>query len=162
MACIYSSLMLMPVDDAITIFFTVPMFTMMFSLVFLRTPVKLWKMSAALLLLVGAILVVKPPLFFPPINLVRNAEGVDDNYLYCFGILMALGVALFGGLSNVSVAICGQIGTSMIVFYSGLIWMPVGIVASSFDPSQRFISHQLSDITSSEWAELMLQSNIQA
>lgn len=84
---------------------------------------------------------------------------VNHGHLYYFGVLLALGVALFGGLANVSVAVCGRgIDSSVLVFYCGLICVPVGLVASSFDPNQRFISSHIVDIPAMEWGHLVLQS----
>ncbi len=79
--------------------------------------------------------------------------------MYYVGVLLALGVALFGGLANVAVAVCGRgIDSSVLVFYCGLICIPVGLVASSFDPNQRIISRLIVNIPPQEWGELLLQS----
>ena len=65
MICIYSSLQLLPLGDAITMFFTIPLFTMVFAYIILGTAVKGWKIGFGFLLIVGVVLIVRPPFIFP-------------------------------------------------------------------------------------------------
>ena len=43
-------------------------------------------------------------------------RGSPHSKLYFFGVFLALGVALCGGVSNVSVAVCGRVNSSILVF----------------------------------------------
>ena len=86
-------------------------------------------------------------------------NAIPHSHMYFMGVFLALGVAVFGALANVAVAKCGSsIDSSVLVFWCGVICIPVGLVACSFDPRQRFISTHIVDIPASEWGELILQS----
>lgn len=86
-------------------------------------------------------------------------SAVPHGHMYFMGVLLALGVAIFGAIANVAIAKCGNsIDSSVLVFWCGVICIPVGLVSCSFDPRQRFISTHIIDIPASEWGELILQS----
>ena len=57
---------------AMTIIYSAPIFTMIFSFVFLRIKQGLYKIFFALILIVGVLLVIRPPFLFP--NLKPNVE----------------------------------------------------------------------------------------
>ena len=78
MICIYSSLQLLPLGDAITLFFTIPLFTMIFAFIILRTPIKIWKVTFGVILMTGVILIVRPPFIFPAGSDV-NVTSSDTN-----------------------------------------------------------------------------------
>ena len=61
--------------DALTIIYTGPMFTMIFSFLFLRIRQGLWKIGFTSLLIPGIILVVRPPFLFP------NSDATNGNYI---------------------------------------------------------------------------------
>ena len=57
---------------AMTIIYSAPIFTMIFSFVFLRIKQGLYKIFFALILIVGVLMVIRPPFLFP--NLKPNVE----------------------------------------------------------------------------------------
>ena len=61
----YLAVLYCPLGDAMTVIYSGPIFTMLFSYLFLRIRQGLWKIFFALILLVGVILVIRPPFMFP-------------------------------------------------------------------------------------------------
>ena len=61
----YLAVMYCPLGDAMTVIYSGPLFTMLFSYLFLRIRQGLWKIVFALILLVGVLLVIRPPFMFP-------------------------------------------------------------------------------------------------
>ena len=97
-----------------TIIYTAPIFTMIFSFIFLRIRQGLWKIFFALLLMIGVILVVKPPFLFPQYNLHLNIQQnnltlhfygeeytLGDENNHWLGVAICFGAALCTGLMNV-------------------------------------------------------------
>ena len=89
---------------------------------------------------------------------IRNSYSSRPHVL-CW-VLLALGVACFGAIANVAIAACPTIDSSVLLFWCGVVCIPVGLVACSFDPKQRFISQHIADIPATEWGELALQSSL--
>ena len=69
----YVCFVLMPLGDALTLIFSSPAVTRLFSRVFLGVRLRLWKVVFIALLMVGVVLVIRPPLFFP-----RVSEKLDS------------------------------------------------------------------------------------
>ena len=67
--------------DALTIIYTSPMFTMLFSFLFLRIQQGLWKISCACCLMVGVILVVRPPFLFPKHTMHLQIQENNQTFL---------------------------------------------------------------------------------
>ncbi|XP_059097482.1 uncharacterized protein LOC131891830 isoform X1 [Tigriopus californicus] len=62
----FSCVKFMPVGDAMTLIFTNPLFTMIFAALFMKQDVTIIKFVAGTGLMGGIILVMKPPILFPP------------------------------------------------------------------------------------------------
>ena len=63
--CALSSMTYIPLGDALAIIFTEPIWTLLLTKVFLRSKISLRKLLFCLLLVAGAVLVIKPPGIFP-------------------------------------------------------------------------------------------------
>ena len=74
-----------------------------------------------------------------------SGSAIPHGHMYFVGVLLALGVACFGAIANVAIAACPTIDSSVLLFWCGAICIPVGLVACSFDPKQRFISQHIAD-----------------
>ena len=61
----YLAILYCPLGDAMTVIYSGPLFTMLFSYLFQRIHQGLWKIFFALILLIGVILVIRPPFMFP-------------------------------------------------------------------------------------------------
>ena len=64
--CALSSMIYIPLGDALTIIFTEPIWTLLLTKVFLGSKISMRKLFFCLLLIAGAVLVIKPPGIFPP------------------------------------------------------------------------------------------------
>ena len=64
----YVCFVLMPLGDALTLIFSSPAVTCLFSRVFLGVRLRLWKVVFIALLIAGVVLVIQPPLFFPRVS----------------------------------------------------------------------------------------------
>ena len=60
----YALLAFIPLGDAVTILFVEPLFTLVFSFIFLRVSASIWKILLCFGLLLGMILTVQPTLVF--------------------------------------------------------------------------------------------------
>ena len=63
--CGLSSMTYIPLGDALTIIFTEPIWTLFLAKVFVGSKISLRKLLFCLLLILGAVLVIKPPGIFP-------------------------------------------------------------------------------------------------
>lgn len=117
MMCSYLAVLYIPLGDAMTLIYAGPIFTMTFAFLFLRIRQGPWKIFFALVLVLGVILVVRPPFIFPNDNLCNDTNGnhtvkrvfysekndfKKDNHFW-IGVALALGAACIGGLINVSI-----------------------------------------------------------
>lgn len=62
--CAYSCVLLMPLGDALTLIFSAPVSTMVIAALVLGQRLRLYKLSFALILLIGTVFVVRPPFLF--------------------------------------------------------------------------------------------------
>ena len=81
-----------PMGDALTVVYASPLFTMILSFIFLGHRLRLYKLSFALVLIVGIILVVRPPFLFPNKDQKTNHKSHDFHYFW--GIASAFGGAI--------------------------------------------------------------------
>ena len=98
--------------NAMTIIFTAPIFTMIFSFIFLRLRQGIWKICFAFVLIVGVILVVRSPFIFPQTiynlqNQYINETNLNDDSvskngsMYWIGVGICVLAAACTGLINV-------------------------------------------------------------
>merc|ERR1719295_2573653 len=73
--------------------------------------------------------------------------------LYFVGAGLALGSALTGAASNVLIAKCHQVSSTIMVFYSGVGGVFLSILSGFSDPSNRILFH-ITSITTSQWVAL--------
>ena len=116
--------------DALTIIYTGPIFTMLFSFLFLRIRQGLWKISCACCLMVGVILVVRPPFLFPKhtmhLQIQDNNQtflaqdySLNDEDIHWIGVAICFAASCIGGLINVSIRylkVCCHFWTNILQF----------------------------------------------
>ena len=90
----FISVLLIPLGDASTVIFTAPIFCMILSAVFLEDRLGLFKIFAGMLLLVGVILVVRPPFLFPNYSPMMP---IDNSFVTIYAPLVT---KLIGIVSN--------------------------------------------------------------
>ena len=112
-----------------TIIYTGPIFTMLFSFLFLRIRQGLWKISCACCLMVGVILVVRPPFLFPKhtmhLQIQENNQtflaqdySLNDEDIHWIGVAICFAASCIGGLINVSIRylkVCGCFWTNILI-----------------------------------------------
>ena len=97
-----------PLGDALTIIYASTLFTMIFSFVCLGIKQGPWKITFALILMIGIILVIRPPILFPHDGSVCHetvqvfeAEKPEN---YTLGVLFSFSCSASLGLTSVCVA----------------------------------------------------------
>ena len=137
MMCSYLGVLYIPLGDALTIIYTSPIFTMIFSYIFLRTRQGLWKMSLAILLMIGVILVIRPPFMFPQnptkLQFLQQSKKTNQTFMagenksrmeietfHWMGVAMSLGASCIGGLMNVSINYLKEVDSGTVYFWNGL------------------------------------------
>ena len=68
----YALLAFIPLGDAVTILFVEPLFTLVFSFLFLRVSASIWKILLCFGLLLGMILTVQPTLVFGKVQVNKD------------------------------------------------------------------------------------------
>ena len=165
----FISLGLIPIGDALTLIFSAPVFTCVFSKIFLGHRLMAWKVTFVVGLMAGVILVIQPPLLFPEPELNEGndddeepalSEDPDTGFVvhdasYYIGALVALSCAIFGGLNSVCVGgPLKEIRSVILVFYVGFASLVIAFLASIFDHKQRILSSSIAEITGDEWGLL--------
>ncbi|XP_023321638.1 uncharacterized protein LOC111696300 [Eurytemora carolleeae] len=74
---------------------------------------------------------------------------------YYIGVLLALGTAVTGSLANVIIAKCDHVASSVMVFYSGLGGVILGVSFSFMDPDNRLV-FDIASIPADNWLVLIL------
>ena len=72
--CSFSCVLFMPLGDALTLIFSAPLSTMVLAAIFLGHRLRLFKITAGILLIIGTVLVIKPPFLFKPEDDDSNPE----------------------------------------------------------------------------------------
>ncbi len=91
--CVFFGVLYMPLGDALTIIFSVPLFTMLFSRIILGTRLNNYKIVCGLCLVAGVVLVARPPFLFQD-----NYDNDVRNATYWTGFSCCLGTAISGAL----------------------------------------------------------------
>eukprot|EP00094_Tigriopus_californicus_P007511 TCALIF_07231-PA protein Name:"Similar to SLC35G1 Solute carrier family 35 member G1 (Homo sapiens)" AED:0.22 eAED:0.23 QI:0/0/0/0.66/1/1/3/0/777 len=160
----FVSLTLIPLGDALTLFFSSPVFTSIFSHIVLGNRLKLWKSFFITLLICGVIFVVRPPMIFPPSQTFhsrrrRNAHEITqphDSTYYLGAGLALMGSILAGVYSVVISGPLRDIKASVSIFYVGLMTFFIAIFGTELDDKQRIFSPHIGEITLAEWGALFL------
>ena len=100
-ACIiifmFISVLLIPLGDASTVIFTAPIFCMILSAIFLEDRLGLFKIFAGMLLLVGVILVVRPPFLFPEYSPMMP---IDNSFVTIYAPLVTKLMIIANGTTD--------------------------------------------------------------
>jgi len=162
MMCSYLGVLYIPLGDALTIIYTGPIFTMLFSFLFLRIRQGLWKISCACCLMVGVILVVRPPFLFPKhtmhLQIQDNNQtflaqdySLNDEDIHWIGVAICFAASCIGGLINVSIRYLKDVDSGTVMFWSGLMSIFCAFTFLSFDhKSQIFFLKNLDSTTVGE------------
>ena len=80
----FAAVTTIPIGDALTVVYSSPIFTMIFSAIFLGSRLRLYKITLGLVLSLGIVLVVKPPFLFPDIanHTFNNSSNINRYFFY--------------------------------------------------------------------------------
>jgi len=137
----------MPVPDALSIVFSCPLVTILLSALVLRDRLGLTKISAGLLLLLGVILVCKPPFLF-------HEDGAQhaDYPLYYLGLVLAMAGCVSGGAMNVLVARCRAVPSPVLVNVSAAAGLLLATLYCLLDPGSQLLGPRILTTTWAQWA----------
>jgi len=128
--------------------------TPLMCLIILKEPLRIWKFMLIPLILMGIIVITKPPVLFRlifPTTATLNHE--EENGNFTIGMLAGIvGVAMVGGVANAAVAATGSVvynGT--LIFYGGFASFLVGMLASRADSTQRILTPDVINIPFIDW-----------
>ena len=154
MMCSYLGVLYIPLGDALTIIYTAPIFTMIFSYIFLRTRQGFWKISLAILLMIGVILIIRPPFIFPQnapkLQFHQQSKKTNQTFMagennsrmeietfYWMGVAMSLGASCIGGLMNVSINYLKEVDSGTVYFWNGLMSIFCSFAFLTFDQNSQ-------------------------
>ena len=143
--CSLACVSFMAVPDALCIIFACPVVTILLSAVMLRDKLNLVKIIAGALLLLGVILVCKPPFLFSDLLVPRDR-------LYYLGVLLASTACMAAGLMDVLVAKCSEVSTPVLVLWTAVIGLVISLIYCLTTPSSHILSPAISSLSWYTWA----------
>ena len=97
--CAVSCVTFMPLGDAMTLLFTAPLSTMIAAAIFLGHRLRLYRIFNVILLVSGAVLVIRPPFIFEAIQIFDGLEAdyvkndpLTKNYNNSFSVVFGQGI----------------------------------------------------------------------
>jgi len=154
--CALSSMTYIPLGDALAIIFTEPIWTLLLTKVFLGSKISLRKLLFCLLLVAGAVLVIKPPGIFPaPSEEAVIGEG-DPSYVLFIGTGLALGAAISGAMQNVLIAKLSLVPAAVHLVHSGIGGLVLSLAYSLLDSTDRLAPDLITSIPINDWLLLSM------
>ena len=177
--CGFCCVLFMPLGDAMTVLFTTPLSTMIMAAIFLKHRLRLFKITCCLMLLSGAVLVIRPTFLFPDpdpdldfvsqtlntslkgfqslIALEDHYQEQHDyhNYYYYIGALIAFVSALSDGCLNVAINYCHQVKPAVLLWWAGIGGIIVSLVSNTFDHNAKILGPHITEVTWMEWMSLL-------
>jgi len=137
----FVSLQFIPIGDALTIIMTEPIWTLILSKMFLKTPIGIWKLGFSCSLLVGVILCAQPPFMFKDFigeqdedfeEDVKSEEKEEPQYFssegYNLGLACAIGTGVISAVTNILVSKCSAVSSLVLTFWSGFGAVVVAVI----------------------------------
>ncbi len=136
---------LMPLGDASTLILSAPIFTICFAALCLKHDFGPFRIAFAILLMVGTILVVQPPLIF-------DTTDHETNYkLYYVGAILGISTAVIDGIVNISINFCIEVHYLVLLWWSGIGGLLVALISATFNTEAKILSLEIVDITYQHW-----------
>ena len=145
-----ASVTFMAVPDALCIVFACPVVTIFLSAIFLGDKLTVFKIIAGFQLLVGVILVCKPPFLFGD----STNTTVGDHESYYIGVLLAVTACLSGGSMNVMVSTCKHVSSNILVSWSAVSGVIMSVIYCLSEGTSSILSNKIYDTTCVHWATL--------
>ena len=141
-----ASVTYMAVPDALCIVFSCPVVTIILSAIFLGDKLTVFKIIAGLQLLVGVILVCKPPFLF------GSSDTIGEHDSYYLGVLLASISCLAGGSMNVMVSLCRHVSSNILVSWSAVSGVLMSVIYCLSEGTSSILSDRIFDTTWTQWA----------
>jgi len=141
-----ASVTYMAVPDALCIVFSCPVVTIILSAIFLGDKLTVFKIIAGLQLLVGVILVCKPPFLF------GSSDTIGEHDSYYLGVLLATISCLAGGSMNVMVSLCRHVSSNILVSWSAVSGVLMSVIYCLSEGTSSILSDRIFDTTWTQWA----------
>lgn len=160
----------MPIGDASAIIFSSPLPSMLLSRVFLNERLGLYKITCGMVLYLGVVLVLQPPILFgkpssPEKDVLEKSESLTSpenskiNNLYYFGAVMGLVAAWARSVNFVSCKVLfknkSTSSTDLIILYAGFGGFVVSFISSILDKNSQLLSSQITQISLITWVGML-------
>merc|ERR1719153_2098053 len=150
----------LPIGEFSVIIFSTPLPTMILSRIFLKTRLRLFKITCGFLLIVGLLLVVRPTAVFGDDFSQPNSDNQRKmTYGYYFGVAAGLVGTLAGGAHFVIARVLYENKSSssplLLVFHAGLGGILISLAAIFLDTKQQIISWDLITLTPDTWLQII-------
>ena len=159
----FSCVLFMPLGDALTLIFSAPLSTMCTAAIFLGQQLRLFKITCGVMLVIGTVLVIKPPFIFNP-----DLDDIDDTVdrsshnnnrstvtsfysslyhqdkhdsLYFIGVIIALSSAMADGFLNVAINFCKEVNSLVLLWWAGMGGLVVSFISSTFDDQESILHY---------------------
>ena len=152
------SMTYMTVPDALCIVFSCPVVTIILSAIFLGDKLTVFKIIAGLQLLIGVILVCKPPFLFGTTDTIPNG-GHDSYYL---GVMLAVTACLSGGSMNVMVSMCKHVSSNILVSWSAVSGVLMAVIYCLSEGTSSILSDKIYNTSWILWLTLFGEYSFQS
>ena len=171
----YIAVSLLPFGDAMSIVFTSPLTAMILAFLFIGQRLRLYKISAALCIWAGIVLIVQPSFLFQRYETITSEKNisqmdrdrlahiesyvVSDGY-YLFGVLSASLSSVFLGSESVIIGYLSSNKSTnsafLMIIYQGVLGISVALICSSSTGEQMLLSKDIVFIDAYYWLGLFL------
>ena len=170
--CGVSCVTFMPLGDAMTLLFTAPFSTIVLAAIFLKHRLRLFRMTACLLLGAGAVLVIRPQfifgapdpeddyitqnfndsfvVLFREVHKDRNTINYHNKWYY-IGAIIALSSAMCDGFLNITINYCQQVESFVLMWWAAIGGLIFSLIGFTFDTNARMLSPFIVNISYQEW-----------
>merc|ERR1719153_2213622 len=150
----------LPIGEFSVIIFSTPLPTMILSRIFLKTRLRLFKITCGFLLIIGLLLVVRPTAVFGDDFSQPNSDNQRKmTYGYYFGVAAGLVGTLAGGAHFVIARVLYENKSSssplLLVFHAGLGGILISLAAAFLDKEQQIISPEILTIALNTWQQII-------
>ncbi|MDA5094463.1 DMT family transporter [Aliiroseovarius sp. KMU-50] len=127
MGLTFAAISYLPLPEATAIFYVAPILTTIFAAIFLREPVRLIRLAAVGVGLLGVLVIL-----WPRLGSVFESGATEDTIL-AFGAMLALGAAIFMAVAKILVRrLVGKDHPSTVVLYAAICASVVTLVSAPF------------------------------
>uniref|UniRef100_A0A0K2TSL4 EamA domain-containing protein n=1 Tax=Lepeophtheirus salmonis TaxID=72036 RepID=A0A0K2TSL4_LEPSM len=148
--CLFVAVKHIPLGDASAIFFSAPFFTMLFSSCMLNEHFGLFRISVSTIIIVGVLLLCRPPALFPPESLGSKLHNETGNF---FGTICAWTVPILSAIITILNRQCKHVPFLVLTFWFGVGALFVSLIGMNipFLHSSNVYSGNIFNFSPLEW-----------